>query len=277
MMCLRLRHSVPLVLVLLGVLPGTALAQQGERSLEQRVTLLERKLDASALTSMLNTVEQLRSELQRLRGEVERLNREVEDMQSRQRELYVDLDTRIRELQTAPSGGASADTPPPGARTPPADPPAPPAGTGGGGSPPPATSGGSQGGAPADPAAESRRYQQALQTLRDGRYAEASQQLQAFLESYPNGRLADNARYWLGESYYVVRRFEPAMAEFQRVLEDFPDSAKRPDALLKIGYIQFEQGKLDAARETLNEVARRYPDSTAATLAQQRLRRLSGG
>lgn len=271
MTAMTLAKRLPLALALLATLAGAANAQQGERSLEQRVTLLERKLDGSALTGMLNSVQQLRAELQRLRGEVERLNRQVEDMQERQRQLYVDLDTRLRELRTAPPAGGTSGQPPGGAVTPPADSQVPP-GAG------PEDSG-SAGEAPAaaDPAAESRRYQQALQTLRDGRYAEASEQLQSFLQSYPDGRLADNARYWLGESYYVVRRFEPAMEQFQRVLADFPASAKRPDALLKIGYIQFEQGKLDAARETLNEVRRQYPDSTAASLAQQRLRRLSGG
>ena len=261
-----------LPLALLAVLPGAALAQGGSQSLEQRVTLLERKLDASALTDLFNSMQQLRSELQQLRGEMDQLRRQVEDMQRRQRELYVDLDNRIRELQTAPgsgAAGAAAGTPPTAAPSTQVTAPEPAAAT------PP-----SRQSAPtpaADPADESRRYQQALQTLRDGRYADASEQLKGFLESYPDGRLADNARYWLGESYYVVRRFDEAMTHFQRVLDDYPDSAKRPDAMLKIGYIQYEQGKLDAARQTLNEVARQFPDSTAATLAQQRLRRMSGG
>ncbi len=272
MTVMTLAKRLPLALALLTALAGAAHAQQGERSLEQRVTLLERKLDSSALTGMLNSVEQLRAELQRLRGEVERLNREVEDMRSRQRELYVDLDSRLRELRTAPPAPGTSGQPPAGAATPPADPQIPPAG----GSTPESGSA-SEPSESADPAAESRRYQQALQTLRDGRYAEASDQLRSFLQDYPDGRLADNARYWLGESYYVVRRFEPAMEQFQQVMADFPDSAKRPDALLKIGYIQFEQGRLDAARDTLNQVIRQYPDSTAASLAQQRLRRLSGG
>ncbi len=65
-----------------------------------------------------------------------------------------------------------------------------------------------------------------------------SRHFQQFLQSYPQSSLADNAQYWLGESYYVTRDFQNAAAAFQTVLDRWPDSRKAPDALLKLGYTQ---------------------------------------
>ena len=58
------------------------------------------------------------------------------------------------------------------------------------------------------------------------------------------------------------------------MLSGYPRSRKRPDALLKIGYSQYELGRWDEARDALRRVRREFPDSTAATLADQRLRRM---
>src|SRR5690606_2166549 len=89
--------------------------------------------------------------------------------------------------------------------------------------------------------------------------------------THGNSEYADNARYWLGETYYVMRDFEGALAEYQRVVADYPDSQKVPDAMLKMGFSLQELGRLDEARAALEDVAQRFPGTTVARLASERL------
>lgn len=268
-------------------LAGGAAQAQSNRELNERLERVERRLESSALIELMNSSEQLRRELSTLRGDIEVLRREVQEIKERQRALYVDVDERLRALETAaqaPSGDAGAgagagddagagegtgDTATGGDGTADADN----LGAGGSGSDAGADSSGS--GAGGDAAAgESEAYQAAFETLRDGRYAQAAEQFRRFLETYPDSRLAANARYWLGESHYVVREFDAALEHFQRVLEDYPESSKRPDAMLKIGFVHFEEERREQARQALQRVVEEYPESTAASLANQRLQRL---
>ena len=115
---------------------------------------------------------------------------------------------------------------------------------------------------------------EALGALLDGRYAESARRFAAFLQQYPDGDYADNATYWLGESYYVTQNYQVALETFQDLLARFPDSSKAPDALLKVGYSHYELKDWPQAESVLGQVVGRYPDTTAARLAQGRLRAL---
>ena len=97
------------------------------------------------------------------------------------------------------------------------------------------------------------------------------------VQDYPGSDLDDNAQYWLGESYYVMRDYDHAAAAFRTVGDKYPQSRKAPDALLKLGYTQLDQQKNDEGRATLQLVLQRFPMSDAAKLAMQRLMQLSQG
>src|SRR5438067_1663890 len=84
---------------------------QVQRQLEERLSALESQLKSQGLVDLFNQVEQIRSEVARLRGQVEVLTYELEQAQKRQRDLYVDLDTRLRKVEAAPQ--AAAEAPPP--------------------------------------------------------------------------------------------------------------------------------------------------------------------
>ena len=103
---------------------------------------------------------------------------------------------------------------------------------------------------------------------------ESAEAFGQFLVVFPSSPLADNAQYWLAETYYVQRQFTTALPTFQTVVDRYPDSTKLPDALLKIGFCSYELQQWDAAREALTRVAREFPETTAARLASQRLERL---
>jgi tol-pal system protein YbgF len=121
---------------------------------------------------------------------------------------------------------------------------------------------------------EQASYDTAFAALREGRYAESARRFSSFLEQFPNGDLADNATYWLGESYYVTQNYRIALDTFKSLLDRFPQSAKAADAQLKLGYCHYELREWNEAEAALNEVVRRYPDTTVARLAQGRLRAL---
>ena len=228
-------------------------------SLESRVARLERLTENQALVDMLMRLDSLQSTVQTLQGQVEELAFELKGMEQRQRDLYLDIDRRIRAIEVGGASGVSV----PGA----------------GGAPPPVT----QQSAPApvaaavtpgDPAQERDAYQKAFQELKDGRYDQAISAFQTFLSRYPSGSYTGNAQYWLGEANYVTRRFEAAESEFRKVLERHPESSKVADALLKLGFTYYELGQWDAARKSLNDVVSRYPNTTVAKLADNRLQKM---
>jgi TolA-binding protein len=72
----------------------------------------------------------------------------------------------------------------------------------------------------------------------------------------------------------VTDQFEKALEQFQLVISRFPRSRKVPDALLKIGYSNYGLQRWESARGALGRVQADYPDTTAARLAEQRLKRM---
>lgn len=89
----------------------------------------------------------------------------------------------------------------------------------------------------------------------------------------PSSALADNAQYWIGESYYSMRNYEKSLQAFTRVFT-FPNTNKAADAHLKVGMIYTLMNNLSAAREELNLVVKDYPASDAAKLAAAKLQAL---
>ncbi|MDE0032969.1 MAG: tol-pal system protein YbgF [Deltaproteobacteria bacterium] len=125
-----------------------------------------------------------------------------------------------------------------------------------------------------------RDYEDAWKWLRkkDDRgaidYSGAIEQFKKFLEKHPDSNLADNAQYWIGESYYALQNFDQAIVEFDLVRKDYPKSDKVPAAWLKIGYSFAELGNRVDARLFLQEVISRFPQSKEAEKAQDKIRSL---
>lgn len=219
--------------------------------LEARLMRIERVIDNQSILELANRLDQLQSQGQSLRGEVETLQFESEQGASSQRELYMDLDRRLQALENRLSGGGAG------------------AGAGLGGA------GGGTTLAAATGGNERASYQAAFDMLKEGRYGESAGAFQQFLTGFPGSELADNAQYWLAETFYVQREFAKALPEFEKVVATYPESSKLPDALLKIGYCNYELDRFDAARDALTQVRDQYRGTTAARLADQRLERMS--
>jgi len=117
-------------------------------------------------------------------------------------------------------------------------------------------------------------YDAAYQDLTRGNHGLAIMGFEEILQLYPSSELADNAQYWLGETYYVQKDYEKALEAFRKVPLAYPAGDKVPAALLKIGYCLVELGETAAASEALQDLIDRFPGSQEARLADDKLGRL---
>jgi len=113
---------------------------------------------------------------------------------------------------------------------------------------------------------EASVYQEGQRLLKAGQYAQAAGVFNRMLAENPRGRLAPNARYWLGECYYAQGRFGEAAREFQRCADDYPRTDKAADALLKLSYSYNRMGDGPRAMTALDSLLGKYPNSNAAAL-----------
>ncbi len=115
-------------------------------------------------------------------------------------------------------------------------------------------------------------YQLAFELLKDENYETARDSFIEFIRLYQDSDFVDDAKYWLGETYYAQRFFTQALKEFEEVLTKFPNSVKIPEALLKKGFCYFELGEVEKSRQLLKSVVNQYPDSSVSRLAVQKLK-----
>jgi tol-pal system protein YbgF len=117
-------------------------------------------------------------------------------------------------------------------------------------------------------------YRDALILYGKGRMADARTALQRVFDADPTGELADNALYWIGETYFASGDYTSAMRAYERVIKEYADQNKAPDAMFKIGLTFEKTGDLGMARKTFEELVRRYPYSTASSSAKLELKRV---
>ena len=260
------------------------------QAVENQLVVVNRRLDAIAAAQQDG---QLSDEVRTLRGQVEVLRHEV---QQNQKQLKTTLQQFNQRLQRLELGGGTVPVPPPahgqssGA--------AQSSVSGNGGNPAQASStigrsatvpsepssttattdqsaSGSQKGVQPAKAVETA-YIHSLNQLQSGNLEKAISSFKAFLKQYPDGDYADNAWYWLGSAYYVKGNTNDALASFHTLLTKFPNSPKVADTLVKIGIINQDAHKIGPARSAFQRVINNYPDSNAASIAKQRLAKISG-
>ncbi len=217
--------------------------------LDARLSRMEKILANQSLLEVSNQLEALRADVRAMHNEVDQLNNSAELARKQQRDLYADLDQRMKALEGrgGPVSGAAA----------------------------PGAAAAGSGMATAAATDDKNAYQTAFALMKDGKYDGAIAAFEKFLAAYPDSSLAENAQYWLGEAYYVNKSYYDAQVAFQKVSEKFPQSKKVPDALVKVGFCRYELKQWDTARQVLRQAVTQYPDSPAARLAQQRLDKMT--
>lgn len=117
-------------------------------------------------------------------------------------------------------------------------------------------------------------YRQAIMLFGRGRHADARRAFEGVYNADPTGDLADNALFWMGETYFAAKDYTNAVRYYQRVVNDYATENKAPDALFKIAMAQERTGDLALARRTLQQVIERFPYSSPASSAKAELERI---
>jgi tol-pal system protein YbgF len=108
-----------------------------------------------------------------------------------------------------------------------------------------------------------------------GQWSLAVTGFDAFIKTFPRSEMADDAQFYIGETYYAQNKWMDAITAYNAVIQNYPMGNAVPDAYYKRGLAQERLGDLDAARDSWNAVVKTYPDSQAGTLAKQSLDRVA--
>ncbi len=266
-----LKLLVALVLVQVPTL-GFAHKSNIERidAIDSRVQRIERVNTNQSLINMSQRIDSLMREIQLLRGENEQLTHELNQLKTRQREQYLDLDKRMQSSTSGTINGSvssegvlldnnsvisssgTAEQSSQQIAT---------------------TTSTTTAGTTSNEAAQD--YKNAFTLLKQGKYDDSITAFNGFLQVHSGSKYASNAQYWLAEANYVSKRYPQALSEFSKVIEKYPASSKVADARLKLGFTYYELGQYDESRVELTKLRAQFPNSSVASLAQQRLERMS--
>lgn len=258
-------------------------SQAQKMSIQDRLLKLEQQSNSqsnSNVTDLVIQLQQLQSQMSQLQGIIEEQNFQISELKERQKVLYVDIDSRLAEIEKAglsqtgnnnnelvvdsaisDASTQSVTIAEPVVRE----------------SVDAQLSTNSMNNSSfnaqtttTDPAIE-QAYQAAFSQLKAGRFNESARLFEDFIQKNPNHDLTDNSYYWLGESYYVTRNYPLALSAFQSLEKRFPLSSKLADSLLKIGYTYHELEDYQQAQDALVKVVNSFPNEPVARLAQNRI------
>ncbi|WP_422035118.1 tol-pal system protein YbgF [Reyranella sp.] len=211
-----------LVLLIALALPTAAVAQRGG--------------DAVYLEDRFN---QLQQSLTNLTGQLEQLQNRNAKLQQQMEKMQADYEYRIEQLE---KGGA---------------------GRPGGAAPRPAAQAAVPTPAPAAGAVNADQlYDEAIKKLQEGDYAAAERGFKTFIQRNPQNKLAGNAQYWLGETYYARRDYNSALTAFAEGYKVYKTSPKGPDNLLKLGITMSVLGRKPDACAVFARFNQDYPRAT---------------
>jgi len=220
-------------------------ARKQIQQLEARVLKLEEqgKQQTQSLLDLQGQIEALNSEIRKLRGQNEEIAHGLQDAEKREKDFYVDLDTRLRRFESIDNEPQTGENPPAAAA--PAD--------------------------ASDPAPENRAFETAYGLYKGESYANAVKAFQEFIKKYPDSVHVANANYWLGNAQFALKDYKSALATYQGLLKAFPSMPKTPDVLLNVAGCQKGLKQTAAANKTLKQLIAKYPTSEAAAKAKKLL------
>lgn len=109
-----------------------------------------------------------------------------------------------------------------------------------------------------EPAQTLSLYESAKASLDKKDYLNAQKSFSEFVEKYPTDKLAPNAAYWLGETYYAQKDYHKAALKFLAAKKQYSDSPKAGHSLYKLGMSLHFLGENKEACLTFDEVEKNY-------------------
>ena len=219
--------------------------QLKETELEARIVSLEAVIKSGSLNDMLNQIELMKQDVSKLRGDMETLRHLNATVEQRQKDLYQDLDGRLRKIEEKSVGNNSA-LPNKVAET-------------------PATP---EVKAPSD----QEVFDQANQLLDGMKYKEAFQAFTDFIKQFPSSALLPDAKYGLANAQFSLKNYKASLGTYQKLLDQHPDFAKNPEALLGLANAQIQLALIPEAKKSLKDLIKKYPKSDVIQNAQKRLK-----
>lgn len=210
--------------------------------LEARVLQLESlniedgtKQQTKSLLDLQGQLDDIKNQLRTLRGQNEEIAHGLQDAEKREKDFYVDLDTRLRKFESAPPSPdvsvANAD--------------------------------------PSDPTRENRAIEAAYAWVPAGNNVNAVKAFQDFIKKFPDSVHVPNALFWLGNAQAGLKDDKAALLTYARLLSDYASSSRVPDAMLNMAASQRQLKLTAAAQKTLKQLIAKYPDSAAADKARK--------
>jgi len=261
------------ILASLGFLLATPSLAQSKQELQDRIIRLEKDVQGlmrmnleggtvsanqgnsappAAVSDMQVRIAQMENTIRFLTGRIEKLSFENKQLAARLTKLQDDSEYRFGELERGQSQSyqSGTDLPPAGATLP-----------GGAQAVPQSSAPQVDRSLPAG--APEKQYDFAIGLLRDGNYQGAQTAFEQFVALHPSHRLAGNAQYWLGETYYARSMFREASLAFVKGMQKYKSGPKGPDTMLKLGMSTHRLGNLEAACKTFSSLPSRYPSASA--------------
>lgn len=268
-----MKKSILLLCTLTILFINTATAK--DLSIQQRLAKIEKQMkqpsaERNNITDIVIQNQKMQQQIAELKGVIEEQNHQIQSLKDKQKLLYIDIDSRLTELEAKPSANTSSPAQNTTTKTNTNNSPALTVEVDEGYNDTVNVSNITQ----PQLSSDQDDYDIAFSHLRAGRFLESARAFEDFIQKYPDNELTDNAYYWLGESYYVKRQYPQALAAFQILTSKYPVSSKAPDSWLKIGYSYYEMDDLVKADENLQKVIDNYPNTSIARLAKNRLRQL---
>lgn len=121
---------------------------------------------------------------------------------------------------------------------------------------------------------EQELYSRAKQFFDQGNMPQARRSFEELLQRYPRSENADNAQFWIAETFFREKAYEKAILEYQKVIEKYPKGNKVSAALLKQGYAFLAIGDKVNSRLLFEEVIRKHPNTAEARTAAEKLKEI---
>ena len=227
-------------------------ARKQVKLLEARIVKLEQSLAAAEadkeqyIRSTLDLqiqMEALNAELRKLRGQNEEFTHNLQDAEKRQKDFYIDLDTRLRRIEAGEVAAKPVATDHPG----------------------------SSNDVSADPISENRAFESAYTFYKAENYQAATTAFSDFLKKYPQTVHEANVLYWMGNAYFLQKDCKNSVSSYQSLIGKYQDHPRVQEAMLNIADCQLDLKYKTAAKKTLKQLISQFPGSDASEKAKKRL------
>jgi tol-pal system protein YbgF len=231
-------------------------ARKQVKQLEERIVKLEQALATAEadkeqyIRSTLDLqiqMEALSTELRKLRGQSEEFAHNLQDAEKRQKDFYIDLDTRLRHIEAgeaATNANANVNTPDRAAGNKDVS---------------------------ADPVGENRAFEAAYAFYKAENYQNAATAFRDFLKNYPQSVHEANVLYWMGNAYFLQKDCKNSMSSYQALIGKYQDHPRVQEAMLNVAACQLDLNNKAAAKKTLKQLISQFPGSDASEKAKKRL------